>query len=209
MRAEGRTKIRMKIHWRKILTFVLQNADIIVMLGLETIKADSPFDQKLSTEGKRIVEYATAAALHAPKAIFVDCVVPVSITLPIISEVYRRNHWYHPGKIVGSVSQLQVNFAYPLISFMFIFLLFVFYFLVLDAFEFNVGASSKPRPCLRARPIIGRPRRGYCAATLFARGTTAHGCVRIALHDQPLPEGGHRRIPLRHFGREARVRTAR
>ncbi|XP_065157818.1 malate dehydrogenase, mitochondrial-like [Atheta coriaria] len=94
---------------RQDLLCALRNADIIVMLGLETIKADSPFDQKLSTEGKRIVEYATAAALHAPKAIFVDCVVPVSITLPIISEVYRRNHWYHPGKIVGSVSQLQMR----------------------------------------------------------------------------------------------------
>lgn len=66
-------------------------------------------EEELKLQGNRVIELAEACSRHAPKSILVVCVPPISMTLPLVANVFRRTHWYHPGRLVGSVALAQVR----------------------------------------------------------------------------------------------------
>lgn len=63
----------------------------------------------LKEQGKRVVKLADACSKYAPKSILTVCVYPVSMMLPLAAYVFRRTHWYHPGRLIGSAALAQVS----------------------------------------------------------------------------------------------------
>lgn len=79
------------------------------MLGLNTSTSKIPIPKLVMTEGVRIAKLAEACAKYAPKAIVLVAVTPVSVTLPIVAEVYKQSDWYHPGRLLGSAAIAEVK----------------------------------------------------------------------------------------------------
>jgi len=87
----------------------VRNAEIIVLLGIDKFSKDVSLKDRMVAEGKNVMKLAACCATFAPKSILIDTVYPVSMTLPLISEIYRAQHWYHPGKVIASVANLQMR----------------------------------------------------------------------------------------------------
>lgn len=60
-------------------------------------------------QGKRLYNIAVQCTVYAPRAILVVAVPPVSVTTPLVSEVFKKTNFYHPGRIVGSAAFAQVD----------------------------------------------------------------------------------------------------
>lgn len=77
------------------------------MLGLNTLPS-ATIGQQVMGEGPRICQLAVECAKNAPKSILIVAARPVSVTMPIVSEIYRTTDWYHPARILGSAVGVQV-----------------------------------------------------------------------------------------------------
>lgn len=62
----------------------------------------------MRTELEHVVDLAEACTRYAPKSIIAVCVSPVAATLPLVASIFRRTHWYHPGRLIGSTALCQV-----------------------------------------------------------------------------------------------------
>lgn len=47
--------------------------------------------------------------MYAPKSVLYICVEPVSMAVPVVAAIFKKTHWYHPGRIIGSVAFHQVR----------------------------------------------------------------------------------------------------
>ncbi|KAF7273924.1 hypothetical protein GWI33_013385 [Rhynchophorus ferrugineus] len=86
-------------------------ADVVVILPKEKLNTDTPIGERVMAEGHRLHSIAVKCTIFSPRAILVNCVPPVSVTTPLISEVFKKTNFYHPGRIIGSAAfaQTKVN----------------------------------------------------------------------------------------------------
>lgn len=95
-------------HGKTGLTNALRSTDLILLMGEQIDDTNITVEEELKLQGKRIIELAEACSRYAPKSMLVVCATPVSMTLPLVANIFRRTHWYHPGRLVGSVALPQV-----------------------------------------------------------------------------------------------------
>lgn len=88
---------------------MFQCADVVVILPKEKLKTDTPIGERIMAEGGRLHKIAVKCTVFAPRAILINCVSPVSVTTPLISEVFKKTNFYHPGRIIGSAAFAQVS----------------------------------------------------------------------------------------------------
>ncbi|XP_044253688.1 malate dehydrogenase, mitochondrial-like [Tribolium madens] len=84
-------------------------ADIVVMLGLNTSTSKMSIPKLVMAEGVRVAKLAETCAKYAPRAVILVAVTPISVTLPIVAEVYKQSDWYHPGRLLGSAALAEVK----------------------------------------------------------------------------------------------------
>lgn len=96
-------------HGKDGLPSAIRSGDVILLMPEELDEKNLTPEEELKLQGKRVIELAGNCSRHAPKAILIVCVPPVSMTLPLVASVYRRTHWYNPGRLVGSVALAQVR----------------------------------------------------------------------------------------------------
>lgn len=73
--------------------------------------AQLPVSKLVMAEGARVAKLAENCAKYAPKAVLVVAVPPVSVTLPLVGEVFKLTHWYHPARLMGAsvLAQIKAN----------------------------------------------------------------------------------------------------
>ncbi|XP_018332493.1 malate dehydrogenase, mitochondrial-like [Agrilus planipennis] len=81
---------------------IVRGADIIALMGMDTLSTQTHWLEIFYNEGRRLINLTEVIIKYNPKAIVLVCATPVSCTLPLVSSVFRRTPWYHPGKIIGS-----------------------------------------------------------------------------------------------------------
>ncbi|KAI4457191.1 malate and lactate dehydrogenase [Holotrichia oblita] len=88
----------------------VRRAEIIVILA-ESKHGDavSPPEEKFRHEYERLIKLTRMCTMYAPKAVLYICVPPISMSVPLVSSIFRKTHWYHPGRIIGSVGFHQVR----------------------------------------------------------------------------------------------------
>lgn len=79
------------------------------MTGLNTATSKMSLAKLVMAEGVRVSKLAEACSRYAPKALILVAVDPISVTLPIVAEVYRQTDWYHPGRLLGSAALPQIK----------------------------------------------------------------------------------------------------
>ncbi|KAK9675301.1 hypothetical protein QE152_g40468 [Popillia japonica] len=88
----------------------IRRAEIIVILpDSKHETAVSPPEEKFRQEYERLIKLTRMCTMFAPKSILYICVPPISMSVPLVSAVFRKTHWYHPGRIIGSVDFHQVR----------------------------------------------------------------------------------------------------
>ncbi|XP_030749819.1 malate dehydrogenase, mitochondrial-like [Sitophilus oryzae] len=85
----------------------VKSADVVLILPTENLSADTPIGERIMKEGSRLHKVAVRCTLFAPRAILVVCVPPVSVTTPLVTEVFKKSNFYHPGRIIGSTAFAQ------------------------------------------------------------------------------------------------------
>ncbi|KAK4874158.1 hypothetical protein RN001_013518 [Aquatica leii] len=106
------TRSRVKAYCgREGLSKSLRRADIVVLVGSDKCSTNADHETRLRSELDNVVMYADACTKYAPKSLIAVCVRPVSTTMPIVSDIFRNTHWYHPGRIIGSsaLTQARIN----------------------------------------------------------------------------------------------------
>lgn len=79
------------------------------MLGSDQLKENIPLVDRVLTEGRRVYHFTEICTKYAPRAVLVVNVSPVSVTTPLAAGVFKKTHWYHPGRIIGSAALTQVG----------------------------------------------------------------------------------------------------
>ncbi|KAL3272415.1 hypothetical protein HHI36_013897 [Cryptolaemus montrouzieri] len=86
----------------------MKTANVIVLLGMGGFSSRTSIGDRVMAEGNRICKLAEKCTKYARKAIIVVCATPVSVMLPLVVDMFRRTHWYHPGRIVGFTGPVSV-----------------------------------------------------------------------------------------------------
>ncbi|XP_031353893.1 probable malate dehydrogenase, mitochondrial [Photinus pyralis] len=84
-------------------------ADIVLLIGVDKVPIHATAEERLRSEMDRLVMYAKACTIFAPRSLIGVCVRPISCTFPIVSDIFRGTHWYHPGRIIGCASLMQTR----------------------------------------------------------------------------------------------------
>lgn len=88
-----------------------RSGDIILIMAQDSDEKNLTPEEELKSQGERVISMAEACSRHAPKSTIIVCVPPVSMTLPLVASIFRRTHWYHPARLVGSVALAQASGA--------------------------------------------------------------------------------------------------
>ncbi|KAF2881202.1 hypothetical protein ILUMI_24967 [Ignelater luminosus] len=96
-------------HGKDGLPKALRRADIVLIIGKDKCPLNATAEVRLRTEIEHVVELAEACTRYAPKSIIAVCVSPIAATLPLVASIFRRTHWYHPGRLIGSTALCQVR----------------------------------------------------------------------------------------------------
>ncbi|KAF5270633.1 hypothetical protein FQA39_LY01371 [Lamprigera yunnana] len=86
----------------------LRRADIVALVGSDSCPLDATVETRLKSEMDLLLLYTDACTKFAPKSLIAVCVRPVSVTLPVVTELFKRTHWYHPARVIGSAALAQV-----------------------------------------------------------------------------------------------------
>ncbi|KAH1016445.1 malate dehydrogenase, mitochondrial isoform X1 [Dendroctonus ponderosae] len=106
---DTRCRVRTYCGLEQSVSKAVKSADIVVILPTEGSKPDTPLGERVMKEGKRVSNIAAQCTVYAPRAVLVVCVPPVSVTTPLVAEVFKKTNFYHPGRIVGSAALAQVK----------------------------------------------------------------------------------------------------
>ncbi|XP_048519677.1 malate dehydrogenase, mitochondrial isoform X2 [Dendroctonus ponderosae] len=106
---DTRCRVRTYCGLEQSVSKAVKSADIVVILPTEGSKPDTPLGERVMKEGKRVSNIAAQCTVYAPRAVLVVCVPPVSVTTPLVAEVFKKTNFYHPGRIVGSAALAQVT----------------------------------------------------------------------------------------------------
>ncbi|XP_050295762.1 malate dehydrogenase, mitochondrial-like isoform X2 [Anthonomus grandis grandis] len=87
----------------------IKSADIVLILPCEETKSNVTIGEQIMAEGRRVYNIAAQCTVFAPRAILVVAVPPVSVTMPLVSEVFKKTNFYHPGRIIGSAAFAQMK----------------------------------------------------------------------------------------------------
>ncbi|XP_023023288.1 malate dehydrogenase, mitochondrial [Leptinotarsa decemlineata] len=87
----------------------IRSADIVLLLGVGNVKEDTCLPDRVMAEGRRVYDLAKECSITAPRSIIVVAVPPVSVTTPLVASVFKKTHWYHPGRILGSAAIAQIK----------------------------------------------------------------------------------------------------
>ncbi|KAK5641786.1 hypothetical protein RI129_010333 [Pyrocoelia pectoralis] len=84
-------------------------ADIVLLIGKDKTPLNATAEDRLRNEMDNLVMYTKACTKYAPRSLIGVCVRPISCSLPIVSDIFRGTHWYHPGRIIGCATLMQVR----------------------------------------------------------------------------------------------------
>ena len=78
-------------------------------MGLDKNTDESiKLENKFLCERDRLINLASTCTIFSPRAVTCVCAEPLSMTVPLVAEIFRRTDWYNPGRIVGPITFLQV-----------------------------------------------------------------------------------------------------
>nr|XP_022916280.1 malate dehydrogenase, mitochondrial-like [Onthophagus taurus] len=88
----------------------VKKSEIVILMGLEKQRdQEATPEAQFHREYERVIRLARICTMYASKSIIYVCVNPVSYMVPLVSAIYKKTHWYHPGRIIGSVAVHQVK----------------------------------------------------------------------------------------------------
>ncbi|GJQ82248.1 hypothetical protein Trydic_g19448 [Trypoxylus dichotomus] len=104
------TRTMVSGHFDNDMEKAVRRAEIIVILPENVYgEAVSPPEEKFRHEYERLIRIARTCTTYAPKSLLYVCVPPVAMAVPLLAAIFKKTHWYHPGRIIGSVAFHQVR----------------------------------------------------------------------------------------------------
>lgn len=76
---------------------------------IDTDRKHEIMKKKLETSFHKVKQFAEKCTIYCPRAILIICVDPLCCTMPLIQRVFDETPWFHPGKLIGNVSTIQVS----------------------------------------------------------------------------------------------------